>query len=187
MGIKNIPHIKGSETSEENYNAIPILAYWDIYKNYYANKQEEFGYRIDNESYIIDRYVVVWQESQRFTYTIGVYDIVFSNPETESLTLQAHGFENEDISEKLRFVMFDGNDTVTVKWDDLFATKNWNQILNRYSFYNYKTGKQGWELKNVTTTSDIAEQRISLKRFPLSNIDDVQINILKKDIHNALS
>ncbi|AXH76400.1 MAG: major capsid protein [Microviridae sp.] len=25
------------------YNAIPILAYWDIYKNYYANKQEEIG------------------------------------------------------------------------------------------------------------------------------------------------
>jgi hypothetical protein len=25
------------------YNGVPILAYWDIYKNYYANKQEGFG------------------------------------------------------------------------------------------------------------------------------------------------
>ena len=25
------------------YNAIPYIAYWDIYKNYYANKQEEVG------------------------------------------------------------------------------------------------------------------------------------------------
>ena len=26
------------------FNAIPYLGYWDIYKNYYANKQEERGY-----------------------------------------------------------------------------------------------------------------------------------------------
>lgn len=30
-------------------NAIPLLAYWDIYKNYYANKQEEFGVMIHTE------------------------------------------------------------------------------------------------------------------------------------------
>lgn len=29
--------------AERQFNAIPILAYWDIYKNYYANKQEQIG------------------------------------------------------------------------------------------------------------------------------------------------
>lgn len=29
-----------------SFNAVPLLAYWDIYKNYYANKQEEYGYYI---------------------------------------------------------------------------------------------------------------------------------------------
>lgn len=28
---------------QRKFNAIPLLAYWDIYKNYYANKQEEKG------------------------------------------------------------------------------------------------------------------------------------------------
>ena len=28
---------------EREFNAIPYLGYWDIYKNYYANKQEEEG------------------------------------------------------------------------------------------------------------------------------------------------
>ena len=32
-----------------NFNAIPFLAYWDIYKNYYANKQEEIGVGIHNK------------------------------------------------------------------------------------------------------------------------------------------
>ena len=26
---------------KRQFNAIPYIAYWDIYKNYYANKQEE--------------------------------------------------------------------------------------------------------------------------------------------------
>lgn len=30
-------------------NAMPLLTYWDIYKNYYANKQEEVGAVIDTE------------------------------------------------------------------------------------------------------------------------------------------
>lgn len=32
------------------FNAIPFLAYWDIYKNYYANKQEEIGAVIHREA-----------------------------------------------------------------------------------------------------------------------------------------
>lgn len=28
---------------QRKFNAVPLLAYWDIYKNYYANKQEEKG------------------------------------------------------------------------------------------------------------------------------------------------
>lgn len=31
-------------------NAVPLLVFWDIYKNYYANKQEEFGYYIHTDS-----------------------------------------------------------------------------------------------------------------------------------------
>ena len=45
LGIKGIGV---NETDEQtafrrNFNAIPYIAYWDIYKNYYANKQEEYG------------------------------------------------------------------------------------------------------------------------------------------------
>jgi len=32
-----------TDTVNRKFNAIPYLAYWDIYKNYYANKQEEIG------------------------------------------------------------------------------------------------------------------------------------------------
>ena len=41
LGIRGIGW---TETNAIRYfNAIPMLAYWDIYKNYYANKQELYG------------------------------------------------------------------------------------------------------------------------------------------------
>lgn len=35
--------------SIRRYNAVPLLGYWDIYKNYYANKQEEIGAAIHQD------------------------------------------------------------------------------------------------------------------------------------------
>jgi len=32
-----------AENHTRTFNAVPLLTYWDIYKNYYANKQEEIG------------------------------------------------------------------------------------------------------------------------------------------------
>lgn len=40
-----------------DFNAVPYLGYWDIYKNYYANKQEEFGAFIHTEPELIKRNV----------------------------------------------------------------------------------------------------------------------------------
>ena len=40
-----------------DFNAVPYLAYWDIYKNYYANKQEEMGAFIHTEPQLIKRNV----------------------------------------------------------------------------------------------------------------------------------
>ena len=34
---------KGNQSVSRKFNAVPWLAYWDIYKNYYSNKQEEIG------------------------------------------------------------------------------------------------------------------------------------------------
>lgn len=44
LGIRGIgitPEASGPQTRD--FNGIPFLAYWDTYKNYYANKQEEIG------------------------------------------------------------------------------------------------------------------------------------------------
>lgn len=50
LNIRGLGTGTGQATQLVNrkFNAIPYLAYWDIYKNYYANKQEEIGVVIHN-------------------------------------------------------------------------------------------------------------------------------------------
>jgi hypothetical protein len=44
LGIRGVGFVAtGALLRDREFNAIPILAYWEIYKNYYANKQEEIG------------------------------------------------------------------------------------------------------------------------------------------------
>lgn len=44
LGIRGIGRNDTNRTIvEREFSAVPFLAYWDIYKNYYANKQEEIG------------------------------------------------------------------------------------------------------------------------------------------------
>ena len=41
-----------SATATREYNAVPIIAYYDIFKNYYANKQEESFYLMNYENQV---------------------------------------------------------------------------------------------------------------------------------------
>lgn len=50
LGIRGVGRPENPEDDyvEREFNAVPYLGYWDIYKNYYANKQEEIGAMIHN-------------------------------------------------------------------------------------------------------------------------------------------
>lgn len=43
FGLRGVGIKKDGGAITRDFNAIPFLAYWDIYKNYYANKQEGIG------------------------------------------------------------------------------------------------------------------------------------------------
>ena len=48
LGIRGFANIEGPNSKIASKNAVPILAYYDIFKNYYANTQEENFYIIGN-------------------------------------------------------------------------------------------------------------------------------------------
>lgn len=47
LGIRGLGDDPYKETITREFNAIPYIAYWEIYKQYYANLQEEIGAFID--------------------------------------------------------------------------------------------------------------------------------------------
>nr|WAE43707.1 MAG: major capsid protein [Microviridae sp.] len=48
LGVKGIGQVIGSDPETRKVNGIPFLAFWDIWKNYFSNKQEENGFVIHN-------------------------------------------------------------------------------------------------------------------------------------------
>ena len=48
LGIRGFANMEGANSKTASKNALPILAYYDIFKNYYANTQEENFYIIGN-------------------------------------------------------------------------------------------------------------------------------------------
>lgn len=50
LGVRGIGRNASGQTNDvtRQFNAVPLLAYYDIFKNYYANKQEEKAYYIHN-------------------------------------------------------------------------------------------------------------------------------------------
>lgn len=53
LGIRGFANITGVNSKVITKNALPILAYYDIFKNYYANTQEENFYIIGNTEELI--------------------------------------------------------------------------------------------------------------------------------------
>ena len=53
LGITANGKTKSTSQLMRSYNAIPIIAYYDIFKNYYANKQEENFYLMNYENQIV--------------------------------------------------------------------------------------------------------------------------------------
>lgn len=63
-----------SKNIKRNFNALPYLSYWDIYKNYYANKQEDRGYVIHASN---------WGDAFKMTSAIlygGMQAQILNNP-----------------------------------------------------------------------------------------------------------
>lgn len=152
------------------FNAIPTLAYYDIYKNYYSNKQEGVGYIVSANSLfniITNAYInsflgtgkLVWEKGGAHTFTMdeirfGIYFKGSKFPTALTITIVDKTYAADELVEAglgtfkpdLRgngFYLYPSNDWVgkQVKWDN-----------------------------NPKSTKD----KIKLVKFDLSNIDKMR-------------
>ena len=199
--------IKGFGRSNVNqylrrFPAIFNLAYWDIFKNYYANKQEENAYVITGVDHI-------WKEIQigdGYNWTVtwngnssAAYEV---KPTTEKPVYIKLEFEENVSPEEVNEIQFLTNNPNTptiesngiTKLGDAFifervdpeapglrALENPRKATNIYMYAIKKTIKFAYKVsstsgKNLITMPD--NKKIKLTTFPLKNIDDERNHIL---------
>jgi len=187
LGIRGLgrtrENIEG--TVRRQFNAIPYLAYWDIYKNYYANKQEEIGALIHHKT-----------EQNKTIQSVTV--TLIKTPGTP-VTLKENGMSpTVDIGrnqnggdivitwgagqpaprlEDVQMIMLP--DGYTLPLLDLWTNVIWNAGNRSVRLTVWKHPVElklyGWKYSSSTEPQINAPK---VETFPLKNIDDMREDIL---------
>ena len=189
LGVRGIGDrkrdVKGlGKTIVRNYNATALIAYWDIYKTYYANKQENIGALIDSSikntkcptmfaTYIVNGVT----NSIEYDVNDNGADRDWSKALIKDRTLEFHGEnlrpENIEIYSK----------GVYYKLTGIYDVDNQTYVSTdgRYMRCGYISGLNvinGFRVNVVAgKTSDLD---IVVKTFDLENIDKCREDILSK-------
>ena len=199
LGIKGFGH---SEVNQylRSFPAIFNLAYWDIFKNYYANKQEENAYVITGINHIWKRisvgngvnWIKTWTENKSAAYKI---EPTAEKPKYIKLEFEEN-ISPEEVNEiqfltnipnstqKLNELTKLGNSFVFERTDPeamgIKAPDNPRKATKVYVYKVKQTIQIAYNMdaagENLITMPD--NQKIKLTPFKLKNIDDERSAIL---------
>lgn len=184
LGIRGLGRSKVNATSfTRTFPAMFLLMYWDTYKNYYANKQEEVGYVITQGQGLINS-INVYNENGTLEYKTGDekkwiekgatalagkwYIQVLFNSEVNESTARSVKItpENGTTFDLENKALWEARPT---QWIGKNST-NWKFTSKSSSNHiNFQPGNKAYEIDNET---------ISLSQFQLSDIDEMREAIL---------
>ena len=186
MGVRRFPKNTPIATSGHPYNIVPFLAYYDVFKNYYANKQEE-------RFYVMGGSIVQNATTMVTGMFKGVIDIDWNGLRCTSapeITFTGTNVNLNDIK-KIKFTV-DSNDVYmqmptanlyTIETDE--DNKKVIKLIEgyRYVFLRSFQGSMGEEITLQGATENITQGTVTeayTSSFPLTEIDDLREYILSK-------
>lgn len=199
LGIKGFGYSAVNQ-QVRTFPAIFNLAYWDIFKNYYANKQEENAYVITGVNHIWKKLSVgsgvnwskTWTDNKSAEYTI---DPTTENPKYIKLEFEENVSPEEvneiqfltnipDSTQKLNELTKLGDSFVFERTDpEALGLREPTNPKKATKIYAYKVKKKitiayngGAAGENSITMPD--NKKIKLTQFPLKNIDEERTSIL---------
>jgi len=179
LGKKELP----GQTLTRVFGATPLLGYWDIYKNYYANKQEERG-------------AVIHSLRPKVTEDIGQMSLWYSmniQPTEVKVPKEGTGTIGNSIAQGLEgrayrttsgsnpqmsSIMFQtsrGDIPATDIWQYREYTTNYTRF---YGLINGNNGVVIYSWRYVLPTDALIEKP-QVVFFPLSNIDDMRESLMQ--------
>ena len=166
-------------------NAVPVLAYYDIFKNYFANKQEKNFYIINNE--VANTINIKNSSGEIQTLRLNQTTDIMINKES-TLTYNLHSGEtNVDYSEyweNLVIRYYRSNATITTDHTAAFLSGLEGDALNVQTITlknlelapGYKNGK----IERIFLKNTYQPNNIHLTAVPLENLDKIRDEILAK-------
>lgn len=200
--------IRGVTLETNNFNAIPLLAYYDIYKNYYANKQEENAKVIaysDNEQkklsmnnakITISGETTIFGLTRNSQITGETFAVAGTAKEIKGgtfLNFQTDG--NTYFGNNMMFRIYNANTNIYGRNQKTGTTYNGfetykiqNSSSTDIGEWYYKNEKEievvfyGSPTNTITTMQGISfynyQKGITIENFPLTNIDEARRKIL---------
>lgn len=190
MGIRKQPRNSSLTDGIGYYNIVPFLAYYDVFKNYYANKQEERFYvmggsSIQNATAIVSTDFTGIYNSKEF----GNPYLVCTSPAT--VTITGTNLKLEDIK-KIKFTLdsepiYINIFEINTSWEKVTVESNKIVLKAKKGVY-YKPSRklllnEGQSVTLKGTTENITQGTVSktyTSSFPLTEIDDLREYILSK-------
>lgn len=199
LGIKGFGHSRVNQYLRR-FPAIFNLAYWDIFKNYYANKQEENAYVITGVDHIWKQISVgdgvkwykTWTENKATAYKIApttekpVYIMIEFEEKVSPEEVNEIQFMTNipDSTQKLNELTKIGDSFVFERTDpNALGIREPSRPREATKVYAYKVKKSIQIAYNTDSTGENPitmpnNQKIKLTQFPLKNIDDERTSIL---------
>ncbi len=172
LGVRGIgwdPATQNVGTIKRRFNAVPLLAYWDIYKNYYANKQEEVG------AYIVGDNL----ESAKKIESIRLFDergSLMQYPSNKLIKVEAESYfiiKGKNLAPEDIEIIFNNATTLPLQEVASFMFDGDENTL-KYTF------EKPQEFVAIRLADHVTQDTTpAVKMFPLENIDTMKKNILK--------
>lgn len=199
LGIKGFGHSRVNQYLRR-FPAIFNLAYWDIFKNYYANKQEENAYVITGVNHIWKsisvgdgvKWYKTWTENKSQAYKMDptadkpVYIMIEFEEKVSPEEVNEIQFMTNipGSTQKLNELTKLGDSFVFERTDpDALGIKEPNKPREATKVYAYKVKKTIQIAYNMDVAGENPitmpdNKKIKLTQFPLKNIDDERTSIL---------
>jgi hypothetical protein len=191
LGVSGLGKGKGGTSRQigRAINAIPLLNYYSIFKNYYANLQEEKAYVIHSD---INRGAIevtaavaympngqsqgdIWTEGKTIDFRATTY--------TDYIQV-AHDGGNVTFNDPIFVEITKGGTTATHTLEELFNNRNQNAQFVTYTGPNKTLQEYESATIQVTTNTivpDDGQLGPQLQPFDLTKIDDLEALVLDKD------
>ena len=183
LGISGIGHNleTAATTVNRNFNAIPYLAYWDIVKNYYANKQEEIAYVIHNSDVTKTITNITDEKDTVLPKAPEVGDIRLDSSTALLINYTGDRPNTDQIIVKLNNAA--GIPSMYMPISAIFSTRRQMsptqiKVADINPQYNLKR-MEYWDYENPEEN-----KKPQLVKFPLDNIDKMR-NMILADVNNA--